>query len=153
MDEPRDVLAAIASGERTLAEIEGLTAADAYAIADFGWMLLEQGRARDAALVFETLTLANPGHAYFQALRGAALQRSGEREEALEAYARALAADPDETAALVNRAELLLEGAAEQGLEEVAGLLERALRLDPEAARPETRRARALVAAIAERVV
>src|SRR6185369_11620641 len=100
---------AIAAGTTALAEIEGLTAAEAYSIADFGWMLLEQGRAELAAAVFETLALANPRHAYFHALHGAALQRSGAAAEALEAYARALDLDPNETGALVNRAELLIQ--------------------------------------------
>jgi Flp pilus assembly protein TadD len=141
-------LSELAAGTRTLAEIEGLTAAEAYSIADFGWMLLEQGRADAAALVFETLALSNPVHGYFHALHGAALQRSGARALALEAYSRALAVDPNETGALVNRAELLI-GRAEPGdLDEVATLLGRALSLDPTATRPETRRARALVEAL-----
>lgn len=144
-----DPLDALASGALTLAELEGLTAAEAYSIADFGWMLLEQGRAEAAALVFETLTLANPRHAYFHALRGAALQRAGSAEAALASYAAALEADPNETGALVNRAELLA-GRGEPGdLDEVVALLERALTLDPDAARPETRRARALAEALA----
>ena len=140
---------ALARGETTIAEVEGLTAAEAYAIADFGWMLLEQGRAATAAVVFETLALANPHHAYFHALHGAALQRTGAVAAALEAYGRALAIDPDETAALVNRAELLLEAGSDAGAGEAARLLEHALALDPAVARPETRRARALVADLA----
>ena len=144
-------LAAIESGEVTLAEIEGMTAADAYALADFGWMLLEQGRTSVAALIFEMLTLDNPRHAYFYALYGAALQRGGDTEGALEAYARALELDPDETAALVNRAEILLCQGTDAPLAEAIELLDRALALDPAAARPETRRARALAAAVAAR--
>ncbi len=144
-----EIIEAIASGAKTLAEVEGLTASEAYSIADFGWMLLEQGRAEAAALVFETLTLANPVHAYFHALRGVALQRSGATADALDAYERALTIDPNETGALVNRAELLLGRGAPADLDEVGGLLERALALDPDGARPETRRARALVDALA----
>jgi tetratricopeptide (TPR) repeat protein len=143
----RETAEALAHGETTIAELEGLTAAEAYAIADFGWMLLEQGRADTAAVVFETLALANPRHAYFHALHGAALQRTGAVAGALEAYARAIAADPDETSAMVNRAELLLaEGAA---IDEAGLLLERALGLDPAGVRPETHRARAIVADLA----
>ncbi len=143
-----DRFAAIAAGTTTLAELEGLTAGEAYAIADFGWMLLEQGRLEPAQLVFETLTLANPRHAYFHALLGSARQRAGDSAGALEAYARALDADTNETAALVNRAELLAGRDAPGDLDEVARLLERALVLDSAALRPETRRARALVAAL-----
>lgn len=146
----REMVDALARDETTIAHLEGLTAAEAYAIADFGWMLLEQGRAETAAVVFETLALANPRHAYFHALHGAALQRTGDVAGALGAYARALVADPDETAALVNRAELLLaEGGA---LDEAGRLLERALGLDPTASRPETRRARAIVAELEREV-
>jgi tetratricopeptide (TPR) repeat protein len=137
---------ALAAGTTTLAEVEGLTAAEAYSIADFGWTLLEQGRAELAATVFETLALANPRHAYFHALHGAALQRASRPDEALAAYARALELDPDETGALVNRAELLLTaGRADEASEPLA----RALALDPDATRPETRRARALADALA----
>jgi Flp pilus assembly protein TadD len=143
-------LEALAEGRATIAQLEGLTAAEAYSVADFGWMLLGQGLAPAAALVFETLTLSNPHHAYFHALHGAALQRSGSGTDALAAYARALEIDPGETGALVGRAELLM--AREGGLEEAVGLLERALALDPEGGRPETLRARALVAAAVERL-
>ncbi len=142
----------VASGELTLAELEGLTAAEAYAIADFGWMLLEQGRHQAAAVVFETLTLGNPNHAYFHALFGAALQRGGDHEAALDAYGKALSADPDETAALVNKAELLLLRGLPQDADEAATLLSRALALDESSKRPETERARALAEALAERI-
>jgi Flp pilus assembly protein TadD len=143
-------LEALAEGRLTIAELEGLTAAEAYSVADFGWMLLGQGFAPAAALVFETLTLSNPHHAYFHALHGAALHRSGADADALAAYARALEIDPDETGALVGRAELLMS--QDGGLEEAVGLLERAVALDPDGSRPETLRARALVAAAVERL-
>ena len=143
-------LEALAAGRATIAEMEGLTAAEAYSVADFGWMLLGQGLAPAAALVFETLTLSNPHHAYFHALHGAALQRSGAEDDALEAYARALEIDPDESGALVGRAEVLMS--RDGGLEDAVGLLERAVALDPGGERPETLRARALVAAAVERL-
>jgi Flp pilus assembly protein TadD len=148
-----ETIRSLAAGETTLAALEGMTAAEAYAIADYGWTLLAQGRVRAAETIFATLTLGNPRHSYFHALHGAALQRLDRTAEALDAYGRAIALDPGETSALVNRAELLLGRGAPGDADEVADLLERALELDPEAARPETRRARALVAAIAERVV
>lgn len=144
---------AIAAGDTTLAEMEGLTAAEAYAIADFGWTMLGQGRADAAAAIFESLTISNPRHAYFFALFGSALQKLGDTDAALDAYARALSIDPDETGALVNRAELLL-GLDTCDSDEVTELLGRSLSVDPEGNRPETRRARALIAAIAaERLV
>lgn len=139
---------ALAAGDTTLAELEGLTAAEAYAIADFGWTMLGQGRADAAAAIFESLTISNPRHAYFFALLGSALQKLGDIDAALDAYARALSIDPEETGALVNRAELLL-GLDTCDSDEVADLLGRSLSVDPDAARPETRRARALIAAIA----
>jgi Flp pilus assembly protein TadD len=144
-------LAALERGELTLAEVEGMTAADAYSLADFGWMLLVQGRARAAALIFEALTLGNPRHAYFHALYGAALQRGGDPDGAFEAYGRALDLAPDETAALVNRAEILLGRGDDALLPEAVELLDRAFGLDPGATRPETRRARALAVAATRR--
>lgn len=143
-----DSIDAVAAGETTLAELEGLTTAEAYAIADFGWTMLGQGRIDAASAIFESLTISNPRHAYFHALLGSALQRLGDVEAALAAYERALAIDPDETGALVNRAELLL-GLEASDPDEVTELLGRSLSVDPDAIRPETRRARALIAAIA----
>lgn len=139
---------ALASEEITLAEVEGLTATEAYAIADFGWTLLSQGRADAAAAIFETLTISNPRHAYFHALLGSARQRLGDSGGALAAYDRALELDPDETGALVNSAELLLADEA-CDTDRVVDLLGRTLSLDESGTRPETRRARALIAAIA----
>lgn len=143
-------LEAVARGEVSLAEIEGLTAAEGYQIADFGWMLLEQGRFEAAIAVFETLTLSNPHHAYFHALLGSALQRSGAGEAALEAYARAIEIDGTETAALVHRAELLLGRGGSGDGDEALSLLERALAFDPFLKRPESRRARALACALSD---
>jgi tetratricopeptide (TPR) repeat protein len=108
---------------------------------------MDLGRWDAATLIFEALTLGNPRHAYFHALHGVALQRAGLRDDALEAYARALSINPDEPAALVNRAELLL-GLPEPPTEEVIDLLERTVALDPRREGPEARRASALVAAI-----
>lgn len=139
---------AVATGDTTLAELEGLTAAEAYAIADFGWTMLGQGRIEAAAAIFESLTISNPRHAYFHALFGSALQKLGDHEAALKAYGRALSIDPNETGALVNRAEMLL-GLESCDPDEVTDLLGRSLSLDPDADRPETRRARALIAAVA----
>ena len=135
-----DTLALIASGELTLAQIEGMTASDAYALADFGWKLLEMARPDAATLVFEALAFGNPRHSYFHALHGVALQRSGKSDLALEAYARALAINPDEPAALVNRAEILL-GLPDPPQDEIAELLDRAISLDPDRVLPETKRA------------
>ena len=143
-----ELIHAVGSGDTTLAELEGLTAAEAYAIADFGWTMLEQGRADAASAIFESLTISNPRHAYFHALFGSALQKLGDVESALEAYGRALSIDPNETGALVNRAELLL-GLDKCDSDEVTDLLGRSLSVDPDARRPETVRARALIAAIA----
>ena len=88
---------AVISGETTLAELEGLTAAEAYAIADFGWTMLGQGRIEAAAAIFESLTISNPRHAYFHALYGSALQKLGDVEAALEAYQRVLRMDPNDS--------------------------------------------------------
>lgn len=145
MHEPID---AVAAGETTLAELEGLTVAEAYAIADFGWTMLGQGRLDAAEAIFESLTISNPRHAYFHALLGSARQRAGDIEGALAAYDRALAIDPNETGALVNRAEILL-GLDDCDADEVTDLLGRSLSADPGFTRPETCRARALIAAIA----
>lgn len=143
--EPTSVLDKLLDQTTTIAEIEGMTAPEAYQLAEFGWMMLGNGQTEIAVTIFEMLTLSNPHHAYFFALLGSALARENRIKEALEAYQRAIALDPDETAALVNRAELLLGLADRSVLSEAETLLDRALSIDAAAGRPEVRRARVLL--------
>jgi Flp pilus assembly protein TadD len=132
----------VVANQRTLAQLEGMTLAQAYALADFGHNLMQHGRPQPALTIFESLTISVPRHAFFHALVGIALQRLGQADLALLAYERALECDPAETAALVNRAELLIRrGECEQARCD----LQKALELDPTSERPETRRARALL--------
>lgn len=133
-------------GEITWAELEGMSMEEAYAIADLGYTLFEQGRYDDAQTVYEGLVIGNPYDAYFHTMLGAIYAKKNMHEEAAEEYSIAIELDPKNISALVNRGELLLQhGEFEYAMED----LKKAIDLDPKAENPSGIRARALAAATA----
>ncbi len=107
-------------GKITWAQLEGMTMEQAYAIAEFGYTMYQQGRYKDARTLFEGLVIGNPYDPYFHAMLGAI--------------------------SYVNRGELLLQhGEFEYAMED----LKAAIELDPEGKNPASLRARALAAATA----
>ena len=133
-------------GEITWAELEGMSMEEAYAIADLGYTLFEQGRYDDSQTVFEGLVIGNPYDAYFHTMLGAIYAKKNMHEEAAEEYSIAIELDPKNISALVNRGELLLQhGEFEYAMED----LKKAIDLDPKAENPSGIRARALAAATA----
>ncbi|HWS55292.1 MAG TPA: tetratricopeptide repeat protein, partial [Pyrinomonadaceae bacterium] len=77
-------------------------------VADVGYALAEQGREREAIAVFEGLAALAPATAYFRSALGALWLRVGEPALAVEHLDAALAADPQDLTALVNRGEARL---------------------------------------------
>jgi tetratricopeptide (TPR) repeat protein len=133
-------------GEITWAELEGMSMEEAYAIADLGYTLFEQGRYDDSQTVYEGLVIGNPYDAYFHTMLGAIYAKKNMHEEAAEEYSIAIELDPKNISALVNRGELLLQhGEFEYAMED----LKKAIDLDPKAENPSGIRARALAAATA----
>lgn len=133
-------------GEITWAELEGMSMEEAYAIADLGYTLFEQGRYDDAQTVYEGLVIGNPYDAYFHTMLGAIYAKKNMHEEAAEEYSIAIELDPKNISAYVNRGELLLQhGEFEYAMDD----LKAAIDLDPKAENPSGIRARALAAATA----
>jgi tetratricopeptide (TPR) repeat protein len=133
-------------GEITWGQLQGLTMEEAYAFAELGYTQFEQGRYDEAQSIFEGLVISNPYDAYFHTMLGAIYARKDMQEEAAEEYTIAIELDPENIAAHVNRAEILLQ----HGEFEIAmNDLRAAIKLDPKGEDPSGIRARALAAATA----
>ncbi len=133
-------------GKITWAQLEGMTMEQAYAIAEFGYTMYQQGRYKDAKTLFEGLVIGNPYDPYFHAMLGAIYTKLDMHEEAAQEFSIAIELDPEDINSYVNRGELLLQhGEFEYAMED----LKAAIDLDPEGKNPASLRARALAAATA----
>ncbi|MBK8014539.1 MAG: tetratricopeptide repeat protein [Deltaproteobacteria bacterium] len=134
------------TGKITWAQLEGMTMEQAYAIAEFGYTMYQQGRYKDARTLFEGLVIGNPYDPYFHAMLGAIYTKMDLHEEAAQEFSIAIDLDPEDINSYVNRGELLLQhGEFEYAMED----LKAAIDLDPEGKNPASLRARALAAATA----
>lgn len=141
-----DNMAKFVMGEITWGQLQGITMEEAYAFAEIGYTQFEQGRYDDAQAIFEGLVISNPYDAYFHTMLGAIYARKDMQEEAAEEYTIALELDPENIAAYVNRAEILLQhGEFEIAMDD----LKNAIKLDTKGEDPSGIRARALAAATA----
>ncbi|HEY1099639.1 MAG TPA: hypothetical protein VGF99_11960, partial [Myxococcota bacterium] len=102
-------LAAIAAGKKTWAEVMGMTRAEAFGIAQSAYRLFEFGQREKGRAVLEGLVVVNPKVAAFHALLGGMQGRLGDEKAAHASYSQAIALEPGNLAARVNRAELLLK--------------------------------------------
>ncbi|WNG60504.1 tetratricopeptide repeat protein [Archangium gephyra] len=138
-------LKAFVRGEVTWAEVEGMTFAEAKAIAQVGCDLAAAGRYEEARILFEGLVEGNPKDSASRAALGTVYQKLGRLEDAVTEYCAALERDPANPVALVNRGELYLRRGNRQGFTDLANAVE----ADPRGETSAGRRARALVRAIA----
>ncbi len=107
-----------------------------------GRSYLKGGCLREALLTLRQARVADPTSPLVDRWLGSAALRCAEENEAIEAYERALAHDPDDLEVVVNLAELYLNRVV---IAKAAALLERALQLDPKVAHPAGIRARVLI--------
>lgn len=96
-------------GRASLAAASEWTTEEMRLVADLGYALAEQGREQEALTIFEGLTALAPATAYFQAALGALRLRLGEPQLAVGHLDAALATDPHNISALVNRGEACLQ--------------------------------------------
>lgn len=144
------------TGDLTLAQLEGMTAENLYAIADLGYDLLEEGKLTEAQKIFEGLNVYNPFDSYFHSALGSIYQKQGKKEEALKRYQAALELYPEDINSWTNAGELMLGMAGEYHAtgrsDDAVSLFEgainafrKSLELDPEGATGSALRARALI--------
>lgn len=143
-------------GDLTLAQLEGLTAENLYAIADLGYDLLEEGKLTEAQKIFEGLNVYNPFDSYFQSALGSIYQKQGKKEDALSRYKSAVELYPEDINSWTNAGELMLSLSGEYHangktddavalFEGAIGSFRKALELDPQCQTASALRARALV--------
>lgn len=132
-------------GEKTWAEVEGMTAAEAQKIAQTACELSGMGRYDEARVLFEGLVAGNPQDAAAHAALGGIYQRIGQLEEAYSSFTAALALDPKNPVALSGRGELRLRRGDREGVVDLAD----AVKADPAGETQAARKAAGLLRAIA----
>jgi Flp pilus assembly protein TadD len=96
-------------GRASLGAAAGWTAEEIRLVADLGYALADYGRNEEALTIFEGLAALAPATAYFQSALGALLLRMGDLDRAEVHLMAALAADPGDPCALLNRGELNIQ--------------------------------------------
>jgi tetratricopeptide (TPR) repeat protein len=138
-------LAALLSGKLPLGQFLGLSGRVLDQIAEIGHRMLATGRLAQARQIYEGLVAVQPFDSLYYCHLGAVYQRLNEPEMALEAYSRALQSDLRNVDALAGRGEIYLQCGQRQ---EAVRDLSEAIRLDPQAKRASSARARALIEAV-----
>ncbi len=99
----------IALGKKTFAEAMGMTRQEAFGLAQGAYRFFEFGQRERGLAIMQMLVELNPKTAAFHALLGAMQGRLGDEKSAAESYTRAIALEPANLSARVNRAELYLK--------------------------------------------
>lgn len=135
----------LVSGQITISEAVGLNRKQLYAIARRGYQLMNSGKLEEARQIYAGLVAADPFDSVFHCHLGAIHWRMGNVEKAFEEYDASLRYNIANVDALAGRGELyLLKGEVKKGIED----LRKALENDPNAFRPATVRARALLVSL-----
>ncbi len=136
-----------AKGELTLAQLDGISGPEMLEMAVTGFAMYEQGRFREAKVIFDGLAALDPTESYYRTALGAVYLAQDKLDEAGEEFDAAIKLNAKDIAALVNRGEVRLRRGL---LLEAAADFKAAVDLDPENKDPLSLRARALAAAALE---
>lgn len=130
------------AGDMTLAQFLGLSQERLYEIATLGHRLLTQGQPQQAIVLFTGLVAASPYDSVFHCNLASAYVQVERYSDAMEEYTQALHLNIANVDALALRSELFLrEGKVAEALSDIQA----ALRLDPQASRETTQRARTVL--------
>lgn len=136
-------------GNLTLGELEGVGKDIQYQIAERGYKLLNEGKLDDAEHVYRGLVSLDPFDSYFHTVLGSVYQRQDRRQDAVDAYTRALRINPYNATALANRGEVHFhEGRILEATQDIQAALE----CDPDCSEPATLRCRVLAMALARTI-
>ncbi len=136
-----------ARGEMTLQELDGISGPEMLEMAVTGFSMYEQGRYREARIIFQGLAALDPKESYYRTALGAVYLAQDKLDEALEEFNAAIGLSSTDIAAFVNRGEVLLRKGE---ILPAAKDFKSAVDLDPENKDPLSLRARALAAAALE---
>ena len=129
-------------GEIGTAELYQLTPDLIQSIADYGYLLYEQGKYETAKTIFEALTAIDSGNSHFQKILGSIYQLQEKWDAAYYRYSQSLRTVPTDVFVITNRGEVLLKL---QRRKEAIEDFKQAILLDPEHRNPTSRRARVLL--------
>ncbi|HYO59267.1 tetratricopeptide repeat protein [Archangium sp.] len=142
-------LARYKAGEVSLGELAGISGPEMLEIAMQGFRMYEQGRYKEAKIIFEGLCDLDPSEAYYRTALGTVYLAEEQLEYAKNNFDLALVLNPKSLAGLVNRGEVHLRLG---DIVEAAQDFTKAVELDPENKDPLTMRARLLAAAALETI-
>ncbi|MFN7130924.1 MAG: tetratricopeptide repeat protein, partial [Myxococcales bacterium] len=118
-----------AKGEMTLQELDGITGPEMLEMAVTGFSMYEQGRYREAKIVFEGLAALDPKESYYRTALGAVYLAQDKLDDALAEFDAAIKLSDTDIAAFVNRGEVRLR---KGDILDAAQDFKRAVDLDPE---------------------
>lgn len=96
------------NGGISLGAVAGWTADEIRLVSELGYSLAEQGRNSEAISIFEGLAAIAPATSYFEAVLGALYLRENDPARALPHLNAALASDPNDFTARINRGEVFI---------------------------------------------
>lgn len=97
-----------ADGKATLKDVRGYSDEELYAVARTAYAFFHQGKVAEARTIFQGLFAINPRDVYFARALAVVEYASNNAEGAIAAYEVALKLDPNDLAAYLGRAEILL---------------------------------------------
>ncbi len=137
-----DEVMEFAKGQLTLGEVEGISKADQYGMAQIGHTLLTEGKLEQAGTIFEGLHSLDPFDAYFLTALGSIAQQQGKNEEAENHYTRVLEINPFSIPARAHRGEVrVMLGKLGEAVEDFTGVAQE----DPKGIDPAAKRAHSIV--------
>ncbi len=146
-EQDRALLRRFVRGEITFAELEGMTAEDALALAETGHGFFKSGRIEEARTIFEGLAAVNHLDPYPRQVLGAICEREQETEQALRHYDVCLSLHRDNPWVLARRGEIRVRsGELHAGVEDLA----RACELDPKVSLMTTARAQLILSSLVD---
>jgi predicted Zn-dependent protease len=148
-DTDRELLRRFVRGEITFAQLEGMTAEDAMALAEQGHGFFRSGRLKEARTIFEGLAAVNPLDPYPHQVLGAICEREEDAEAARKHYDVCLSLHADNPWVLARRGEIRVRaGDIKGGIED----LSRTCELDGDAKLLTTARAHLMLKALSDAI-
>jgi tetratricopeptide (TPR) repeat protein len=129
-------------GKIDTAQLYGLSATVAKSLAEYGYLLYEQGKYDTARVIYEALAVQNSSDPNIQRMLGSIYQIQGKWDAAYYHYSQCLRLSPNDIFVIANRGETLIQL---QRPREAAEDLKRAIQLDADGTNPVGRRARILL--------
>jgi len=130
----------LTSGGR-LKDVFRLSDSDLTTLTVVGYELFNQGKFNDARVIFQGLNALGHEDSFVQTALGTIAARDGELDQAVGYFNKAIETDPEDMAALTNRAEVYLKMNC---FDQAAADLRSAIELDPDDESPLSSRARVL---------